>query len=130
MLEILERIVAGKGKLEDIELLEELADTISTTALCGLGKTAANPVVSTLKYFRNEYIEHVVQKKCAAHTCKALGTILIEKDKCKGCSKCARICPVQAIEGKIKETYTINNSKCIKCGSCIDSCPFRAIKEG
>lgn len=130
MLEILERIVNGQGKLEDIDLLEELAETISTTALCGLGKTAASPVVSTLKYFRNEYIEHVVDKKCAAHTCKALASYEIEKDKCKACSKCARVCPVGAIEGKIKESYTINKSKCIKCGACIGACPFSAIKEG
>ena len=129
MLEILEKIVNGKGTLEDIDLLEELADTISSTALCGLGKSAASPVVSTLKYFRKEYIEHVVDKKCVTHTCKALGSIEIEKEKCKGCSKCARICPVQAIEGKVKEPFTINTAKCIKCGACIAACPFGAIKE-
>jgi len=129
MLEILERIVNGKGELEDIDLLEELADTISTTSLCGLGKSAASPVVSTLKYFRNEYIEHVVEKKCSTHTCKALGQIVIEVEKCKGCSKCARVCPVQAIEGKIKEPFKINKAKCIKCGACLGTCPFGAIKE-
>ncbi len=129
MLEILEKIVNGKGTKEDLNLLEELADTISSTALCGLGKSAASPVVSTLKYFRDEYLEHVVDKKCRTHTCKALASIVIEKEKCKGCSKCARICPVQAIEGKIKEPYTVNQSKCIKCGACLESCPFAAIKE-
>ena len=129
MLEILEKIVAGKGTMKDLDLLEELADTISSTALCGLGKSAASPVVSTLKYFRDEYIEHVVDKKCATHTCKALGSIVIEKEKCKGCSKCARICPVQAIEGKVKEPYTINQNKCIKCGACLESCAFKAIIE-
>ena len=129
MLEILERIVAGKGTLQDLDLLEELADTISTTALCGLGKSAASPVVSTLKYFRDEYIEHVVDKKCSTHTCKALASIVIDSEKCKGCSKCARICPVQAISGKVKEPYTINQSKCIKCGACIEACSFKAIKE-
>ncbi len=129
MLEILEKIVNGKGTKEDLDLLEELADTISSTALCGLGKSAASPVVSTLKYFRDEYLEHVVDKKCRTHTCKALASIVIEKEKCKGCSKCARICPVQAIEGKVKEPYTVNQSKCIKCGACLESCPFAAIKE-
>lgn len=129
MLEILENIVNGKGTMEDIELLEELAETISNTALCGLGKSAASPIVSTLKYFRSEYIEHIVDKKCKTHTCKALNSIVIEKELCKGCSKCAKSCPVNAIEGKIKEPFTINQSKCIKCGACIESCPFSAIKE-
>jgi NADH:ubiquinone oxidoreductase, NADH-binding (51 kD) subunit len=129
MLEILEKIVNGKGTLEDLDILEELADTISSTALCGLGKSAASPVVSTLKYFRDEYVEHVVEKKCKTHTCKALASIVIDKEKCKGCSKCARTCPVQAIEGKVKEPFTINQSKCIKCGACLASCPFAAIKE-
>ncbi len=129
MLEIIERIVEGKGSIEDLDLLEELAETISGTALCGLGKSAASPVVSLMKYFRDEYIEHVVDKKCKTHTCKALRSIIIEKDRCKGCSKCARLCPVQAIEGKIKEPYTINQIKCIKCGACLESCPFGAIKE-
>lgn len=129
MLEILEKITNGKGTLEDLDLLQELADTISNTALCGLGKSAASPVESTLKYFRDEYIEHVTQRKCATHTCKALATIVIDKDKCKGCSKCARICPVQAIEGKIKEPYSINATKCIKCGACLESCAFKAIRE-
>ena len=129
MLEILESIVNGKGTLEDIELLEELAETISSTALCGLGKSAASPVVSTLKYFKDEYIEHIVDKKCKTHTCKALASIVIDSEKCKGCSKCARVCPVHAIDGKVKEPFTINKAKCIKCGACLDTCPFNAIKE-
>lgn len=129
MLDILERIVAGKGSLEDLDMLEELADTISETALCGLGKTAANPVVSTLKHFRDEYIAHVVDKKCPTGTCKALKSIVINKELCKGCSKCSKVCPVNAIEGKIKEPFKINPSKCIKCGACMQTCPFSAIKE-
>ena len=129
MLEILERIVAGKGELSDLDMLEELADTITNTALCGLGKTAANPVVSTLKYFRDEYVEHIVEKKCRTKNCQALKEIVIDAELCKGCSKCARICPVGAIEGKVKEPFVINQDKCIKCGACLDSCPFKAIKE-
>lgn len=129
MLEILEKIVAGKGTMEDLDLLSSLADTVSSTALCGLGKTAASPVVSTLKYFKHEYLAHVVDKKCPAGTCQALRSFEIKKYLCKGCSKCARSCPVNAIEGKIKEPYTINESKCIKCGACLQSCPFGAIEE-
>lgn len=129
MLQILENIVAGKGTMEDLDLLEELSDTITKTALCGLGKSAAYPVMSTLKYFREEYIEHVVHKRCRAGVCKALKQIVIVKEKCKGCSKCARLCPVGAIEGKIKEPYVIKAEKCIKCGACLTSCAFGAIKE-
>lgn len=129
MLEILERIVQGKGKVEDLDLLEELAATITATALCGLGKTAANPVVSTLKYFREEYMAHIIDKKCPTKTCQALKTIYIEKELCKGCTKCAKICPVDAISGKVKEPFVINQDKCIKCGACIESCNFGAIKE-
>ncbi len=129
MLDILERIVNGNGTIEDLDMLEELADTISETSLCGLGKTASNPVVSTLKHFREEYIAHVVEKKCPTGTCKALKSIVIMKDLCRGCSKCTKACPVNAIEGKIKEPFTIIKSKCIKCGACLQSCPFSAIKE-
>ncbi len=129
MLRILEDIVAGKGKLEDIDTLLELADTISTTALCGLGKTAPSPVVSTITHFRDEYIAHIVDKKCPTKVCQALKQFEIDPDKCRGCSKCARICPVGAISGKIKEPYVIDKAKCIKCGACIDSCSFSAVKE-
>ncbi|GAA0281025.1 NADH-quinone oxidoreductase subunit NuoF [Faecalicatena contorta] len=127
MLEILERIVAGNGKLEDLDLLEELADTITDTALCGLGKSAALPVISTLKLFRKEYEEHVVEKKCVSHNCTAMRQFIISPERCKGCSKCARNCPVGAISGQIKEPYVIDNEKCIKCGACESACAFGAI---
>ena len=127
MLEILERIVAGQGKVEDLDLLEELATMITDTALCGLGKSAALPVMSTLKLFREEYLEHVVDKKCKTGTCSALRRYVIDPEKCKGCSKCARNCPVGAISGQIKEPFTIDSSVCIKCGACESACPFGAI---
>ncbi len=130
MLEILERIVAGKGEDGDIELLLELAETISATALCGLGKSAPSPVVSTIKNFRNEYEAHIYDKTCPAGACQKLKKISIDPSLCKGCSKCAKQCPVQAIHGKIKEPFNIDLSVCIRCGSCIDACPFHAIKEG
>lgn len=129
MLQILERIVSGKGRMEDLDMLQDLADTISKTALCGLGKTAASPVISTMKYFKDEYLAHVVEKKCPTKTCKALNSIVIEKSLCKGCSKCARVCPVNAISGKVKEPFIVDQNKCIKCGACLESCPFAAIKE-
>ena len=129
MLEIMEKIVAGRATMEDLEVLEELAYTVTETSLCGLGKTAANPVLSTLKYFRDEYIQHIVDKKCHAKVCEALKTIRIIPDLCKGCSKCARICPADAIIGKVREVYRIDEEKCIKCGACIESCAFAAIEE-
>ena len=129
MLEILERIVAGEGRDGDIELLEELSDTISNTALCGLGKSAPNPVVSTIKNFRDEYEAHVYNKTCPAGQCQKLKKIYIDASVCKGCSACARKCPVQAISGKIKEPFSIDLSKCIRCGSCIATCKFGAVKE-
>ncbi|MCC8191113.1 MAG: NADH-quinone oxidoreductase subunit NuoF [Planctomycetes bacterium] len=129
MLEILDRIVEGKGQDGDIELLLELADTITNTSLCGLGKSAANPVVSTINGFRAEYEAHIYDKRCPAGSCQALKRIAIDAEKCKGCSKCARICPVNAISGKVKEPFVINAETCIKCGACLESCPFGAILE-
>lgn len=127
MLELLTDIVEGRGTLEHIDLLEELAETISATALCGLGKTAALPVMSTLKYFREEYLAHVVEKKCPAGQCKSLVTLQILPELCKGCTKCAKLCPVSAIDGTVKNPHTLDQSKCIKCGACIESCNFKAI---
>ncbi len=129
MLEILERIVAGKGEREDLDMLRELADTITKTALCGLGKTAAFPVISTLKYFEDEYLAHVVDKKCPAKNCQAMKQFVIAQEQCKGCSKCARQCPVGAITGEIKNPYVIDQQKCIKCGACVDACNFGAVIE-
>ena len=128
MLAILERIVKGQGKMEDLDLLEELGEVIKTGSLCGLGKSAPNPVLSTLKYFRDEYVAHIKDKKCPAGVCTALKSYVIEEDLCKGCTKCARNCPVGAIEGTVKEPHKINQEKCIKCGACVSNCPFKAIK--
>ena len=113
----------------DIELLKELGETISKTALCGLGKTAAGPVLSTIKYFEDEYRAHIYDKKCPAGACQKLKTIMIDPELCKGCSKCARNCPVGAISGEIKKPFVIDQTKCIKCGACLSSCVFKAIKE-
>lgn len=128
MLAILERIVKGQGKMEDLDTLVELGEVIKTGSLCGLGKSAPNPVLSTLKYFRDEYVAHIRDKKCPAGVCKALKSYEIQEDKCKGCTKCARNCPVGAIEGTIKEPHKINQEKCIKCGACMSNCPFKAIE--
>ena len=129
MLEILDKIIAGKGELEDIDRLEELAQYIKSGSLCGLGQTAPNPVLSTLKYFRDEYIAHVVDKKCPAGVCKNLLTYVINPDKCKGCTLCARTCPAGAIEGSVKVPHVINTDKCVKCGACIEKCKFGAIEK-
>ncbi|MBE5781939.1 MAG: NADH-quinone oxidoreductase subunit NuoF [Clostridiales bacterium] len=126
MLEILERIVEGKGEEGDIEKLENLAHTIKATALCGLGQTAPNPVLSTLKFFRHEYEAHIRDKKCPAHHCQKLLQYVIT-DKCRGCTACARICPAGAISGNVKEMHTIDTAKCLKCGACIEKCRFGAI---
>ena len=130
MLKILEKIVAGKGELSDLDILEELAHTVKDGSLCGLGKTAPNPVLSTLKYFRNEYISHIVDKKCPAGVCTAMKKIQINPELCKGCTKCARTCPVGAIEGTVKNPHKIDQSKCIKCEACLNACPFKAISKG
>lgn len=127
MLEILERIVAGEGREGDIEELEELADMIENTALCGLGKSAPKPVISTIQAFREEYEEHIRDKKCRAGICANLRNYKINPEKCKGCSKCARNCPVGAITGKIKSPYVIDSAKCIKCGACLENCSFGAV---
>ncbi len=129
MLKILEKIVRGQGEMEDLDTLEELAQAVKEGSLCGLGKTAPNPVLSTLKYFRDEYIAHIKDKRCPAGVCSALKTIKIEESECKGCTKCARTCPVGAISGSVKNPHKIDQSKCIKCGACLNSCPFKAIKQ-
>ena len=128
MLEILERITEGKGKDGDIELLEELAMKIKDGSMCGLGQTAPNPVLTTIKYFRNEYEDHIYNKKCTAGSCKALVTYSINDD-CKGCTLCSRHCPVDAISGSVKEKHVIDTEKCIKCGKCLDTCKFGAIEK-
>lgn len=130
MLEILTKITKGNGTLEDLEKLEKLAISIKKGSLCGLGQTAPNPVLSTLRYFRDEYIAHIVDKRCPAGECKALAKVKIDSKKCRACSICAKNCPVGAISGKIKEgPFVIDQAKCIKCGVCILKCPFKAISK-
>lgn len=127
MLEMLDRITKGEGKDGDIELLEELCYSIKDGALCGLGQTAPNPVLTTIKYFRNEYEAHINEKKCPAGECSDLIKYIVDADKCKGCTLCARNCPVNAIEGSVKNAHKIDTDKCIKCGKCYSSCKFGAI---
>jgi NADH-quinone oxidoreductase subunit F len=127
MLEILTRITDGKGKMEDLDLLEELSEKIKKTSLCGLGQTAPNPVLTTLKYFRDEYIAHIQEKRCPAGVCKELITFTIDAEKCVGCTACARKCPVNCISGEVKKPHVIDQDACIKCGSCYDTCKFNAI---
>ena len=127
LLEILEKITSGNGTMEDLDRMEYLCKYIKENSLCGLGQTAPNPVLSTYRFFKDEYIAHVVDKKCPAGACKDLVNFEIIPDLCKGCTKCARNCPVGAIEGSVKQVHTIDTAKCIKCGACIDNCPFKAI---
>ena len=127
MLEILEKLCDGKGDEFDIYKLEKLAVNIQKASICGLGQSAPNPVISTLKYFREEFREHAIQKECKALECKAMSKITIDQEKCKGCGLCQKHCPVQAIEGEAREKRVINQDKCIKCGTCLTSCPFHAI---
>ncbi len=125
--EILNRIVSGEGKEGDVELLEELCNTVKAGALCGLGQSAPNPVLTTIRYFRDEYDAHIRDKKCPAKACPALLTYAIDKDKCKGCSACAKKCPVGAISGEVKKPYSIDPAKCIRCGACHNTCRFGAV---
>ena len=129
MLEILERITEGNGETEDLEKLERLAKTIQKASVCGLGQTAPNPVLSTMKYFRDEYIAHIRDKKCPARECKALRAIEIDPEKCRGCGICKKNCPVNAITGEVKQPHKIDEDVCIKCGTCISKCPFKAISK-
>ncbi len=129
MLNILEKIVHGDAALKDLDLLEELAEVVKLGSLCGLGKTAPNPVLSTLKYFRDEYLAHIEGKRCPAGVCEALKIISIDSARCVGCSKCTRTCPVEAISGEIRKPFVIDQEKCIKCGACIPVCPVDAISK-
>ena len=130
MYEILDRITKGEGELEDLDRLESLAHYIKENALCGLGQTAPNPVLSTIRYFRDEYIAHIVDKKCPAGVCKSLLQYKIDPDKCRGCTLCARNCPAECISGKVKEPHVIDQSKCVKCGTCMTVCRFGAVTKG
>lgn len=129
LLELLNKITQGQGTMEDLERIEELANFIKTNSLCGLGQTAPNPVLSTLRYFRDEYVEHIRNKRCPAKVCRALLTYSIDPGKCKGCTACAKACPADAIIGSVKNPHKIDVQKCIKCGSCIDKCRFDAISR-
>ena len=129
LLEILNKITDGNGEMEDLDKLEELANYIKSASLCALGQTAPNPILSTLRFFRDEYIAHIVDKKCPAGVCKGLLSYEIDADKCKGCTLCARVCPAGAISGKVKEAHVIDKTKCVKCGACIEKCKFGAISK-
>jgi len=129
MLEILNKITSGNGTMEDLDKLYELAQYVKANSLCGLGQTAPNPVISTIKFFRDEYEAHIIDKKCPAHVCKAMLNFVIDPEKCMGCSRCAKFCPAECITGEVKKPFTIDNSKCLKCGQCMDNCKFDAISK-
>ena len=128
--EMLTKISEGKGTMEDLDAMRELAQTIKDTSLCGLGQTAPNPVLSTLNFFEDEYIAHVQDKACPAGACQSLLKYMITEEKCIGCTKCAKVCPVSCISGKVKEKHVIDQNQCIKCGACFDACPVNAITKG
>jgi NADH-quinone oxidoreductase subunit F len=130
MLEILTRIVHGKGEESDLVTLEELGRQVKEGSLCGLGQTAPNPVLTTLRYFKHEYIDHVVNHKCTAKKCRTFITYSIDAKKCKGCGVCKKNCPVGAISGEKKEAHAVNEADCVACGKCMAGCKFNAVKVG
>ena len=127
LIEILKRICKGQGKEEDLNLLEEISYAIKDASMCGLGQTLPNPILSSLKYFKNEYIQHIKYKKCPAKVCKALIKYSIDEEKCTGCAACVKICPTKATAGERKQPHKIDQDKCIKCGACLEACKFGAI---
>ncbi|MEM4594516.1 MAG: NADH-ubiquinone oxidoreductase-F iron-sulfur binding region domain-containing protein, partial [Zestosphaera sp.] len=127
--EVLEKITSGDASLEDLEVLKELGESIAKSSLCALGGTAPNPILSTLRYFRSEYEDHVIKKKCPAKVCSKLVRYEIDPSKCRGCTQCAKNCPANAISGSPGKTHVINYNRCIKCGQCLIACPFGAVTK-